>query len=66
MEEVINNYKPPIFWKEKEIVKKQVKTLNYNKIQELIVQTNNIELFTKKYPNSSTHIVTNFLIDQST
>ena len=65
IENVINNFKPPIFWKEKEILKKQVGILSYQKINDLIVKTNNLELTLKKNPSISTNIITNFIIEQS-
>ena len=51
--------------KEKEIIKKQIKSLNFNETKELIIKTNQIELLTKKYPASSINIVTNFIIDKA-
>ena len=65
IENVINNFKPPIFWKEKEILKKQIGILSYQKINDLIVKTNNLELTLKKNPSISTNIITNFIIEQS-
>ena len=65
IENVINNFRPPIFWKEKEILKKQVGILSYQKINDLIVKTNNLELTLKKNPSISTNIITNFIIEQS-
>ena len=65
IDEVITNYRPPIFWKEKDIVKKQVKILNYDKIQKLIVKVNNIELLVKKHPSLSINIVTDFILNQA-
>ena len=64
VENVINNFKPPIFWKEREILKKQVGILSYQKINDLIVKTNNLELTLKKNPSISTNIITNFIIEQ--
>ncbi len=66
IENVINNFKPPIFWKEKEILKKQIGMLSYQEINDLIVKTNNLELILKKNPSISTNIITNFVIEQST
>ncbi len=65
IDEVITNYKPPIFWKEKDIVKKQIKIWNYDKIQKLIVKVNNIELLVKKHPSLSINIVTDFILNQA-
>ncbi len=65
LDKIITVYKPPIFWKEKDIVKKQVKIWSLNKIQELIINVNNIELQVKKNPNLSTHLLTNFILEQT-
>ena len=64
IENVINNFKPPVFWKEKEILKKQVGILSYQDIKDLIIKTNNLELIAKKNPLISTNIITNFIIEQ--
>ena len=48
VEKVISSYKPPIFWKEKDVIKEQIKLLNLEKIHELIVKVNGIELLIKK------------------
>lgn len=59
----IDTFKPTIFWKEKEIVKEQIKILSYQKIQEILLRANEIELLSKKNPILSTTITTNFLIE---
>ena len=64
VENVIRNFKPPIFWKEKEILKKQVDILSYQNIKDLIVKTNNLELIVKKNPAISINLITNFIIEQ--
>ena len=48
VEQVISNYKPPIFWKDKEIVKKQIKKWDLKEIEKLIYKINEIELIIKK------------------
>ncbi len=65
IEKVISLFKPPIFWKEKDIVKEQLKILSHNKIQNLLVEVNKIELLVKKYPSNSINLVTDFLLQQS-
>ena len=65
IERVLVSFKPPIFWKEKEIVKEQVKILNYDKIKNLIVEVNNIEFLVKKYPSTALNITTNFILEQA-
>ena len=62
---VISSYKPPIFWKEKEIVKQQVKALNYKEIKDLIIRANEIELLMKKNPQFSINITTDFIISST-
>tara|TARA_B100001559_G_scaffold300578_1_gene286805 strand:+ start:4143 stop:5129 length:987 start_codon:yes stop_codon:yes gene_type:complete len=62
IDSVISSYKPPIFWKEKEIIKKQIRILNYRKTKELISKTSEIELMIKKNPQSSLNITTDFVI----
>ena len=61
----INSAKPPIFWKEKEIVKVQLEKWKPNKIEDLIKDLNDIELKIKKNYNNSTLIITNFILEQS-
>ena len=65
IEQVISSYKPPIFWKEKDIVKQQVKIWNSKKIENLIMDTNELEYQIKKNPNSSTLLVTNFILEKT-
>ena len=61
----INSAKPPIFWKDKEIVKVQLSKWKPNKIKELIKNINNVELEIKKNYNNSILIVTNFILEKS-
>ena len=63
---VISSYKPPIFWKDKEIVKLQIKNWSYENIEKLIYEINEVELLIKKYSNSSINILYDFIIKQST
>ena len=48
LELVISQYKPPIFWKEKEIVKQQLKMWSEKNLRKLINEINNTELLIKK------------------
>ena len=61
----ILNAKPPIFWKDKEIVKQQINKLSPNKINELIVSINEIELQIKKNQINPINIISNFILDNS-
>ena len=60
----INSAKPPIFWKEKDIVRIQLNKWKPEKIKELINGINNIELETKKNHNNSILILTNFILEK--
>ena len=66
IDKAISSFKPPIFWKEKEIVKQQLSLLNQKKIQDLILQTTLLELQIKKKPTLSINVVTNFVMEQTT
>tara|TARA_B100000963_G_scaffold311231_1_gene288099 strand:+ start:2369 stop:3361 length:993 start_codon:yes stop_codon:yes gene_type:complete len=61
----INTAKPPIFWKDKEIVKVQLKKWKSKKIKDLINKINDVELKIKKNYNNSILIVTNFILEES-
>ena len=58
--------RPPIFWKEKEVVKQQLRTWSLTEIKKLIYQINEIELLIKKHNNNSISILFNFIIETST
>ena len=66
IDNVIASYKPPIFWKEKEIVKQQVKSWSNENIKSLIYRINEVELLIKKNSNSSINILSDFIIEQAT
>lgn len=60
----INSAKPPIFWKEKDIIKTQLNKWKPEKIKELIYLINDIELQIKKDYKNSILIVTDFILAQ--
>ena len=66
IEQVITNFKPPIFWKDKEIVKQQINYWPLEKIINMIENINEIELLIKKNSTNSLNILSNFIISQST
>ena len=65
IEATINHAKPPIFWKEKDIIKHQIHSWSIDKVKRLIVETNNLELQVKKNATSAIYFTTNFLIEKS-
>ena len=62
--QTINSARPPIFWKEKDIVKSQLNKWKPEKIKELIYLINDIELQIKKNYNNSIMLVTDFILSQ--
>ena len=64
IDEVISNFRPVIFWKDKDLVKKQIKILPLKKLETLLVKSNDVELSIKKNPSLSINILTNFILDQ--
>ena len=60
----ISSARPPIFWKEKDIVKAQLNKWKPNKIKELIYLISDIELQIKKDYKNSILIVTDFILSQ--
>ena len=56
--------KPPIFWKDKEIVKQQVNKWKTRQIDELIYDISDIELQIKKNANSSINIISDFILNK--
>ncbi len=63
---VISSCKPPIFWKDKEITKQQIKNWTYTNIENLIYKISEIELLIKKNSNNSINILSDFIIEQVT
>ena len=65
LDEVISVYKPPIFWKEKDIVKKQILNWKLKDVNELIAKISVIEVLLKKNFSNSLNILSDFIISQS-
>ena len=63
IEKVVNSFKPPIFWKDKEIIKKQINIWKLNDIEEFIIDLNNTESLIKKNPQVSNQIINNMILD---
>lgn len=61
----ISNAKPPIFWKDKDIVKQQIYKWNPQQICNLIYDLNEIELQIKKNSINSLNIISNFILEKS-
>ena len=64
IDQVINSFKPPIFWKDRNIIKQQIKIWELNDIENFIVDLNNTESLIKKNPQISNQIINNMILDK--
>ena len=62
IDSVISSFKPPIFWKDKQIVKAQLMNWRSEDIENLIYKINNIEFLVKKNTINSLNIVSDFIL----
>jgi len=65
IDQVIKNFKPPIFWKDKEIVKQQMYHWPLGKINDMIISISKVELLLKKNTTNSLNILSDFIINQA-
>jgi len=63
-DQVISSFRPLIFWKDKAIIKEQLKVMNLNEINIFIKKLNNLELLVKKNINLSNILTNNFIIEK--
>ena len=61
IDHVISTIKPPIFWKEKDIVKKQAQSWSTSEVRDIIFRINNLEILVKKNLANSMLFVSNFV-----
>ena len=66
IEVAIKDFKPPIFWKEKDAVKKQITKWTLPDLKKLIMEINDIELLLKKNSANSINILSDFILTKST
>ena len=62
IEGIVDNAKPPIFWKEKPILKKQLYIWSKKNIDKIINNLNEIEILTKKNSQIESTIIFNNLL----
>tara|TARA_Y100001935_G_scaffold236196_1_gene220699 strand:+ start:778 stop:1761 length:984 start_codon:yes stop_codon:yes gene_type:complete len=65
LNKTISNAKPPIFWKDKEIVKSQIEKWKINQINQLIIEINEIEFRIKRNYENAMNIVLDFILEKS-
>ena len=61
IDQIFSQIRPPIFWKEKEDIKKQIGLWNEKKLNIIIKKINQIELECKKHHESAVNITLDFL-----
>jgi len=62
MERAISEFKPVIFWKEKDMIKQQLKSWSLNQLRSLFKDLNYLELIVKKNFSNSNLIINNFFL----
>ena len=65
IDEIVSSYKPPIFWKDKDIIKQQIKKNSLDQIKILVKKINNLELLLKKNSMLPGKLLSNFILEQS-
>ena len=63
--ETIDNFKPPIFWKDKHIVQKQVEIWSIDQIYQLLDEVNNLEADFKKNSYMSNNLIFDLILNTS-
>ena len=61
IDQAISSFKPPVFWKEKDILKKQAQSWSTNEVKEMIFKINDLEALIKKNTTNSMLFVSNFV-----
>ena len=64
IDEVMTFLKPPIFWKDKDLVKEQIRNYSSERTELLIKSINQTELQIKKNYNNSTNILLDFMLNE--
>ena len=62
-EQVISSFRPAIFWKDKDIIRQQLKILSLNDIKIFLKKVNNLEIIIKQNSNLSDEITNNFILE---
>ena len=65
LDKTIASAKPPIFWKDKDIVKKQIKSWTLKQVEKLILEINEIEFLIKTKNQNSMYILSDFILNKS-
>ena len=63
IEQVIMETTPPIFWKDRENIKKQINAWDLERLKEKIYEINEIEALVKNNSKNSLNIISNFIVN---
>ena len=63
IDEIISSAKPPIFWKDKENVKKQAASWKIGELKDKIYKINEIETIVKTNSGNSLNLVSDFIVN---
>ena len=61
IDDILSTLKPPVFWKEKDIVKKQVQSWSTVEVKNIIYKINDLEINIKKNSANSLNFVSDFI-----
>ena len=62
-EQAISSFRPAIFWKDKDIIRQQLKILTIEDIKVFLKKVNNLEIIIKQNSNLSNKITNNFILE---
>lgn len=65
LDSIISSFKPPIFWKDKDNIKKHINKSRLGNIENMIFKANDIELLIKKNSTNAVSIMSDFIISTS-
>ena len=65
IDQAVASFKPPIFWKDKPLVTQQMLSWKKNQLENLIYESNEIELLIKKNSSAAKNILSDFIINNS-
>ena len=65
IKETINTFKPPIFWKDKEIVQRQMEVWSSQKVFKLLDKVTMLEISFKKNYDLSNNLIFDLLLNTS-
>ena len=63
IDEVLSSIKPPVFWKEKENVKKQAITWELEDLKKKIYEINEVETLVKTNSKNSLNLISDFIVN---